>query len=519
MGLFLNQKSLLKGNGPAGPWSGYTEFLSRANYETNTGSSLIQLVNTQDVSNVTFGVSPAINSIADKSASNNALTATAGCNLINLAGRNMVQFTGTGYLYNDAVAAAYTNDFLNKPHYIAGLFYVPSNPASTQTFMGYGDASFNIYQHLELTSSGGVVARWGNANGAGTTSLTSTATVPLNRLFLLLKLYNRNDLRIFLHDGITNNFVLILDMLGGLDREFLGSRFAIGARYVQGGVSQHATNIRYGGHMCRAVGVSQNPIKILEQAATLFNIPRPTTITFNAFPVPVADHVFKSSIGTSPDNKVIETVASTQKPTPVGTVEIAAETLPDGAGGFINSAVIDGTDGYCIGVVEAAHNIANKTDFTVMIRHRPAASASTQTILAAMSAASTGWQIGHVAGKYRYTVNGSLVAECPDNITDNQWNLLFVYRSGGNVFLRAYIYNGTTTTISTANGAHVASNMLGEELIFGGRWLTATTAQEIFNGRKGRATFYDSAFTTTQMDNMWNNGSFRSTPIDAISWS
>lgn len=521
MGLWGGRRlgSGIIGGGGGSGWAAFSPILSLAQFESNTGCTLMQYINAQDSGSVTFGSSPGILSIADKTANANHLTVTSGANLVKSGSRNFVQWTGTSYGYSDTVGAAFYGN-LNKPHFYIGAFLMPTLPASSQAFFSEGKDLYNIYRRIEMNSSGQIVSAWQDANSQNDTK-TSTASLPVNQYFLFGVFWDRNVLRAFVHDGSSNVFREILYTHGGYDRLYDLSRFAVGARYAQyGSLSLHALNIRYLGHIVGNIGFYQNKIRILEQACKLFQIPVSDPYSVNTwpnanFPTFTSHFVLNGAGGGSPNNRLIDLVSGNTY-TPSGSPTTGSDVLSDLAGGLVRSQVVGPTDFYTIGAVAAAHNIATKTNFTVICRVKPKNIMAEQYFLSMQSAASTGVRIGHSSGLFRYMIDGAVVAQTSDIAENNSWHTIFIYRNGGNVNIRAYIPNGGTPIITTGNGAHVASDMLNQRLIFGGRFLTTTTAQNIFDGEYSEFLFSDSALTTTQMDQIVNGENYRRMPIDAL---
>lgn len=501
-------------------WAPFVESVTRAQVETNLGYQLLQYINVQDANSVTLN-GLQVTSIADKSSFGNNLTFTSGSTLVKSGSRNWVEIV-SGYGYNDALGAALAG-YSDKAYAIVYCCQAPSNPGSTQTLFGLGRNNTAVYRHIEVNSSGNIISRWQNANGSGSESKTTVATVPLNTPFLVAAIYNRTQLDIYLHDGVTNVYKKVFQGLGGYDRLHDFTRFAVGARYQNDSLSQYSTNFRYIGNVVTVANAYiQNPIRLLEQCSDFYQITSPVPFSSSTWPNPhfpafSANWMFLHNGTTAGDlnNRWIESVSGSVI-NPAGNFSSVNGVFPDLASGFARCLSFDGTTNYGVGTVTDALNIGNKANWTVGIPFRPKDVMGQRDLVCLQSGADTGIRIGHNSGKIRYRVNTTNVFEIPDIMSNDDWHYLFIYRSGGSVFGRLYIPNGGTPIISTASGSNIVSDMLNQRFFIGARYLTNTTGQNLYEGDVQSVTFWPTALSTAIMDDLYNGANFQYLPCDAL---
>jgi hypothetical protein len=254
---------------PAGfaPWS---ELLSLAQWQTNTGLTALQYINAQDSTSVTIGAPDLADKVEDKTANNHDIDFDPTSKLVNLSTTNgILAETSSGF--NSTVCASLTGNAVSNPIILGYCFQLTRLPTATETLFSLGATASDVFRSLEITTSGYIQYAYKD-NSGNTLTKTGATVIPFDRKIMVFLFLERTKVRVFLHDGVSLDHAIQITNEGAFNVSSTLDIQAINCKSANGDISQQRASGHYFGHIL-AEAVSLKTYDIIEQTCAMFGVP------------------------------------------------------------------------------------------------------------------------------------------------------------------------------------------------------------------------------------------------------
>jgi hypothetical protein len=487
---------------PVVSWVPWTDAISTATFETNTGLTVLSAINPQDSSSVTLGVPDVAQVITSKGGLFNGDMAfdifDNDARLVNLGTTNGIKANSSIGLIS-ALGADFGSGPFSSPIIVSYCFDITRLPVSNETLFSFGNATVTgSFITVDITSSGFIQYNYKNASAQTITNTSSTA-IPLDTKLCLTALFERSKVRIILHGG-SFNISTQITAEGAFNTSLGNLLFAVNAKYMDNTVTQPRTSGSFYGSII-ASGITTKSFDVVTNSCLFFKVPNTSTdiSTLDNGLISLIQGPGAGGLAT-PRADVVDLIAGTVF-TATGT---QAATV---AGKFHNALPLTMTPStvYLKGTVPASWDIYSGSygNYTVFARHKTGTiDASTRNIFCLNTTGAPSTQNVRLqqstTNKFELVVDNAIKATSTITCTSNTFYDIVFKGSGGT---HTFSVNGETPIAFTPGTRSAVGGYFGlgghftaaNTILHPGRghldvlalWNRALTADEIVQLRKG----------------------------------
>lgn len=478
------------------PW---TDALTLTDWQTQAGLTAIQYCNPQDSATVNLGAPDLISSIEDKTANNHDLIFESQAKLVNLVTTNGVKANVSSGTCETSVSTLSGNSWSN-PYILNYVFDYSRLPTSTETLHCLASNSSDVYQTLDLTTTGCLQYTYKDDAG-NTLTKTSTVVLPFDTKISILLVLERSKVRVLAHDGGDLDHAICITAEGAFNTASTLNVQSVNCKFVNGSITQQRTSGYYYGHII-AEGVVKRTFNLMDLCCQLFKVEFGAT-SISALPAKLVSLIQSAGAGNlaTPKGDVVDLITGNVF-SAVGTIDTAGDGKFHKA---LNIAMVASTK-YLIGTVPAVWDIFNGSygPYTLYIRHKTGTiDASSRAIFTLGSSTTAFVKIIQEAttGRYNLNVSNSIRAITTKTIASDTWYTIILK------------YNGTTHTFAVDDETPITftvSNIsvVNQSFIIGGAW-TGTgpiTIQHAGRGLLDCVALFNSALSNDELIQLRRGG-------------
>lgn len=267
-GVDLNVETVPESGGNSIEFVPWTENLTLAQWQTNTGLTALQYINPQDSTSVSLGLPDLADYVEDKTANNHDVDFDGQSRLANRVTTNGI-LAETSPGFNTSAMAAITGNSWSNPFILTYCFDITRAPTATETLYCHGSSSADVFMTIDITTNRYLQYSYKDDSG-NTLTKTATTAIPYDKKLLLVAFLERSKVRLFLHGDSFDHAIQITDE-GAFNTTSTLTTQAINCKYASGVTTQQRTSGHYYGHIL-AEGVSTKTFDIIDAGCNLLGV-------------------------------------------------------------------------------------------------------------------------------------------------------------------------------------------------------------------------------------------------------
>jgi len=486
----LNSTGGIGHNGSA-DWAAFNPAMTRAQWESNTGASLLQYLDFRDASSLTIGAANAVTAATDKSSNARNPTIPGTATLVNLGTRNALQLSSDSCLHSSSLGGAITGTVIATPHQVGVVIRRTGTPSAAEYLWCEGRATTSSTRRgLYINTSNQICYEYVTDGGA-TETFTSTDTVPLNTDVQIWTHFQRTRLIVWMHDGSTYIMKRILVGCAGINSACTFSHFVWGAKHTMGSLSNRFTS----GYILGGLVPSHiiDTYACMFNTASMFGLSTTGAANVSTLHTGLLSHiVFNAPAATTTAGDACDLIN--------GTILAAVGTPATDAGGVYGRTFNQTADAnrFTAGSnIVAAQDFYNKSTFHMRIVFTPTEVSSHRTIF--QMGTSPYAKVVHTGGKANINFNGTSVSSTASVV------------NGTLYYLDIWANNSLTVNMSLNGETPVTVTRASYQSMVGlSLYLAATPVPgNYYRGRIDEITMWDRVLDSTEKTALTNGGAHR----------